>query len=420
MKSAVATTVNNTSRILVTQRIPDAISATLRKLRANCIHPSSKTDNAIVENIDHFPTDQPKNKRALLSLSTQAWQTAIAQFPNIRLFNYVGITYEIVRSLNENGYLVDIVDFTHEHKPIKDYDMFVGHGGNCRSIIDHLREDTPILQYVSGLHWQAFNDESSERYNSFSIRKNVESPLKFRRSFENQATGEDYLSEKATALFTINCPRMVNSYGKHVPKFFYTGLGAYPDARMKVDRQARNFKDGRKKFLYVGGTGGNIQKGADLIIDAFAQNPDLHLYIFCKIEPELITASHKELNLPNIHFIHHWRHRPFRKILENLLQEMVFTVHAPINIGLGTAFMATLGEGFIPVGYLDYNGPHESAILTHSWQVESLSTCIQEASRKSPEWCESASQLAREFYLKHCSPDAFHARFSELVRTHTK
>ena len=35
----------------------------------------------------------------------------------------------------------------------------------------------------------------------------------------------------------------------------------------------------RKHFLFLGGTRGAVHKGLDLLIDAFQQEPDLHLYI---------------------------------------------------------------------------------------------------------------------------------------------
>jgi len=53
----------------------------------------------------------------------------------------------------------------------------------------------------------------------------------------------------------------------------------------------RDFEAGRANFLYVAGTYGNVQKGLDLLIEAFARLPHLHLYIYCRVEyPEAIAA----------------------------------------------------------------------------------------------------------------------------------
>lgn len=95
---------------------------------------------------------------------------------------------------------------------------------------------------------------------------------------------------------------------------------------------------------------------------------------------------------------------------------MNFTVHAPINIGMGTAFMATMGVGMIPVGYVDVPEPvGESAVLVDTWQVDALVDCIKEASQKSPKWCQDASVLSIEKYNEHCEPNKVEENFKAML-----
>jgi hypothetical protein len=91
-----------------------------------------------------------------------------------------------------------------------------------------------------------------------------------------------------------------------------------------------------------------------------------------------------------------------------------FTVHAPINIGMGTAFMATMGAGLIPVGYVDLADPGESAVLTDSWLVDSLVECIRRANSKPAEWCRVASGLTRDKYDEHCDPAQVEKNFRKM------
>ncbi len=65
--------------------------------------------------------------------------------------------------------------------------------------------------------------------------------------------------------------------------------------------QEKNFTDTRKHFLFFGG-GGAVLKGLDLVVEAFAELPHLHLHIIgpAAYEKEFEQTYAKELTLPNI------------------------------------------------------------------------------------------------------------------------
>jgi len=378
--------------------------------------PQRNASLALIENIDHFESEKPKTKKALLTLSPAAWKAAVAQHPNITKFNFIGLTYEIVKAINLSGYLVDISDVNKIYFPTKDYDLLIGHGGKCKQIIDNLKKESKVIQYVSGELWEDFNRESAERYQAFYERKNVKEKLTFKRSLDGLTEGENYLTEKADVLFTLNCPRMIESFGKYKSKFFLTGYGSYPDELLKIPIEQKDFNFGRKNFIYVGGTGGNIQKGIDLLIEAFSKTPELHLYIYCKVEEEILKYYKKELNNKNIHYIYHWRFPPFQKKLKELMKRILFTIHAPINTGLGTAFMGSMLLGLIPVGYVDLEEGLYFAVLSDSWQIDDLAKVVKEASQKSPEWCKEAAKKTIEYSEANWSVENFSKKMNELIR----
>jgi len=390
----------------------------LPKRIAKCVKRGGGHGNTValklLEDIDHFETKDLKKRRALVMLSPNAWLTALHQFPDIKLYNHTGFTHGLIKGLNESGYLVDMADPDHPFEFKKEYDLFVGHGGKCRPFLDQLKPGTPVYQYISGLYWRQFNEESDERYHRFFKKHGVSKVEKHRRSMEGLVDGLEYLNERADTLFTIHCPRMCEAYDKYADKFHYTGLGAYIDPLFEGSMEGRQFYVGRKNFIYVGGTSGNLQKGLDLLIEAFAQTPDLHLYIYCKVEEEILAYCREELCSKNIHYIYHWRFKPFHGKLRRLLRRTNFSVHAPINIGMGTAFMGTLGVGMIPVGYVDLEDPEGKSVLTESWDVNALSQCIRQASERTAEWCEDASLKIRSHYLEHCEPERVAERFKEM------
>lgn len=405
----------NTTKIFLLQDIPSLSFQVFNRFNTRFRKNHIQNEVNIIESINHFEVDKIKNKRALISLSPTAWLRAKNEAPTIKMFNYTGFVYEMVKVLNECGYLVDIVDFQNEYLPKKDYNIFIGHGDKCRTIIDNLPVNTKIVQYVSGAHWKSFNKESEERYNYFKKRKKIHEQLAFKRIIKS-TDNEEYLTEKSDIIMMANCPKVAKSFNKYKNKFFYTNWAAYIDQLLITNLIEKDYSLGMTNFLYVGGGGGNIQKGLDILLETFYCNPTLNLYIYCKVEDQILKYCKTELNASNIHYIYHWRFPPFQDKLRSLINKINFTIHAPINTGIGTAFIGSLGVGLIPVGYIDIEDKHEFCVLSDQWDIESLSNCILEASKKSPEWCKSASNMAINVYNSNWSVESFQIRFRELIK----
>jgi hypothetical protein len=405
---------NNIHKIFLFQYLPAFGKRQLQNIRTIFFRKDCR-ELFIIENIDYFQNEIPKTKRALISLSPEAWIVAIQEYPEIKSFNTTGLTFEMVKVLNENGYLVDIVDFNKDYLPTKKYDLYIGHGGKCKTILDNLDPTTKILQYVSGAYWKLFNQESGERYNAFKERKKVKEHMTIKRNMKDLILGEEYLTKKAHKLFTLNCPKMVESFGDYQKKFFFTGYGVYLDKCLHVPLNKKVFDNERNNFIYVGGTSGNIQKGMDLLLETFVRTPKLNLYIYCKVEKEILEYYREELKAKNVHYIYHWRFRPFHRRLKVLMKRTIFTIHAPINTGLGTAFMGSMGLGLIPVGYIDLIASKESCVISNSWDIDSLVNCVKEASNKSVEWCINASELTINNYRENWSVEKFREHFNNLI-----
>lgn len=399
--------------IILTQQLPTLVRRKYNELKAPATRTLVSQPPAQLGIDDHLPQGITA-KRALVMLRPDIWLAARRQYPNIKLYNHHGFVFSLVKALNESGFIVDLVDYLSDHQPAGNYDLCIAHGGYCKRFLEWLPADVPVYQYISGLYWKVFDAESDERYERFFSRHGLPKPTSHRRSIAPQIEGLVYLNRRADKLFTIHCPRMAAAYGEYATKFHFTGLGAYLDELFAIPSEQKDFDAGRKNFIYVGGTGGNLQKGLDLLIEAFQQTPELNLYIYCKVEEEILKHSRAELASPNIHYIYHWKHRPFHKRLRKLLMRTNFTVHAPINIGMGTAFMATMGAGLIPVGYVDLADPGESAVLTDSWLVDSLVECIRRANSKPAEWCRVASGLTRDKYDEHCDPAQVEKNFRKM------
>ncbi len=384
--------------------------STLRSLRKGKISSISS-----VQSINHFAVDIPKEKSVLLILSAGAWEAALSRFPNIRLFNYYGITYHMVKALNEAGYMVDIRDMDLTTPLERTYGLIIAHGGKCAPLIANADEKTIVISYLSGANCGLFETESKQRYESYQKRRGIRLQGEFVRSYGDETEGFNYVCARSNHFFSIDCPRMLDSY-RHYPGTIHdTGLGSYLDPVFVEASFLRNFTNCRKNFVCVSATGGNIQKGLDVIIDAFSRNPDLHLYIYCKVESEVLEHSAREINGRNIHYIYHHRYAAGFFNLKKTIGNIAFSITAPINTGIGTAYSASLGTGLIPVGYIDYCGDKAGAVISDHWDVDAMSACIRTASEKSTEWCKSASKLAIAYWEANCDPEVFERRFKGMI-----
>jgi hypothetical protein len=403
--------------IVVFQNLPERLRGLALRLRRSRTGSQSQVDDPVLE-ITAFAPEAPRagwNRKALIVLRPTAWSQAQIQFPNIKLFNFVGLSHTLVSVLNRSGYKVDIVDSRAPSLPRKDYDLVVAHGGGIGALIGELPESTFVVQYVAGLYWRTFERESRERYEHFQKSHEVPQELSHTRSNSGHEENMDRLIHRSDICFTADLPRMIEGFGEFQKKFVRTGLGAYLSSDLETDINLKDYEGGRTQFIYVGGTGGNIQKGLDIILQAFEKCPDAHLYIFCKVEADIQTFARGLLGLKNVHYVYHWRFPIFQKKLKKLLTRCNFTIHAPINTGAGTAFMGSLGSGMIPVGYIDLPPGFEPAILANDWHPAAIASTIERAMLKSARWCSEASRSSVDNYQKYASPKSFEEKFKALI-----
>ena len=389
------------------------LTALASRIRQRRRRPAAAGSAALIEGIDRFCSPGTPKRRALLSLSPSAWLRAAEQYPNVRVFNIDGLTLEAVRALNTLGFIVDIADFASPSTvPTRAYDLYLGHGGHTRSIVDRLPPSTFVLHYASGAYWDAFNRMSQERYDNFHQRKGLGRAEQFARSLAGTEAGEEYLARRADATFVCG-PRTARTFTGISRRIYLLYLGAYVDKTL--EQRSRDFERGRRRFIYVAGTRGNIQKGLDVLLEVFASMSSVHLYIHCEVEEEVLRAYRKELSRPNVHYTYHCARGPAKAFLHRVLRQTNFTISAPIDTGCGTAFLGSLGLGLIPVGYVDIEGTQEDSVLAESPSIDALKEVVERASHQSAEWCRNASRHTRLRYEQLHAPAMFGENFRRML-----
>jgi hypothetical protein len=175
---------------------------------------------------------------------------------------------------------------------------------------------------------------------------------------------------------------------------------------------ARKVTAGRG-FLYQGGSG-CIQKGLDLLIEAFAQERDIHLYLDSIIEPDIFTVYRKELALPNIHFSRLLVRA--ERVRAHVESSCPFLILAGLNSGQSTAMVAGTARGRIPVVNANADIPWEAGVIRiDSSDVPSIRNAIRTAAGWPDQDLLAMSMATRNGFERFFTPEGFASAVDRIL-----
>lgn len=240
----------------------------------------------------------PGAKRALIVYTIQAIPYYVAgnvmQCPIINEHTMYWESAEMVRQLNESGYIVDYYDiFSRVLINWDEYDLVIDERNNLVNIPVGRQADITKIYYCTGNHWLFQNMAELSRIRAFHQRHGeYVAPERQVLPVYSDAVS-DYMTYFGTPfqleLFSTRPQRhQLDISSVHEP--------AYRPKKMDVARH---------NFLWLG-SGGLVLKGLDLAVEAFIQTPDLHLYIAGNAEREVhfwnwlkpLLSQH-----PNLHYL---------------------------------------------------------------------------------------------------------------------
>jgi len=323
-------------------------------------------------------------------------------------FNPRGASLEIARALNQSGYAVDVISYKDAgFTPEREYDLFVGHDGvSFKRISEMLVGRAKRVTYVTGAYSDAHDEESEKAYSRFCLSRGLDrASLNTRRSIDASS-------------YAISSADLVVCLGKETRKTFVPvaksvvaiNNAAYLELNFTPEQLAHRTVP--PSFVYYGGTG-NIQKGVDLLIEAFAGMPEAHLYLFSPLEPEVTRAYARELRSPNIHFGHHWRFFP--NLVRRLISSCTFSLLCGFATGQSTALIAGLGLGLIPVVNTEADIESPGVPIAET-TVQGVRDAVRRALALSQPEIAALRLGAMQSYDLLFKPEVFCASFRDLIR----
>jgi hypothetical protein len=171
------------------------------------------------------------------------------------------------------------------------------------------------------------------------------------------------------------------------------------------DEQIAHKVNRGRGFLYQGGIA-CVQKGLDLLIEAFAQEPDAHLYLDTWIEDDVLNAYRRELASPNIHFVRLTQR--LARVRNRVDDVCPFLILAGLNSGQSTAMVAGTARGRIPVITESADIPwSDGTIKISGSDVPSIRKAISYAASLSDQKLLAMSKAARNGFMTFFTPQAF-------------
>lgn len=275
---------------------------------------------------------------------------------------------EIARIIGEFEYNVDVINYDdREVRLSQQYDLLLDiYPQNHAVYANHLASDCIKIAYTTGASpdWQ--NRAEKERIDDLWRRRQARMPAKaWTPPFGPEINSFD-------ALFLIGNQHTLNTYGDlSVPSRYLLPNSAYPFGIPELAKKSP------AAFLFLA-TYPQMLKGLDLLLEVFAQNPDLSLVICSQFaqEKDFCAIYDKELyHLPNI--VPAGPVDITGKLFRKIIDLCSYVVLPSCSEGMSGSVLTAMSAGLIPLVSREC-GLNEDE--THYFPENSIE-CIQETLR---------------------------------------
>jgi len=296
----------------------------------------------------------------------------------------------IAMAIRDLQFNVDVCSFSDTVERV-DHDFIFGQGPSFVDIVGRKTSAVAVF-YATGAHSFHNNRAELDRLLALAGRRGT-------RLLPKRLNHTEVLAYASDAVICTGNQWTIGTYaGLTTGPVFRAPVSVYqyPEALL----QKRDIEAARTSFMWIGGSG-NILKGLDLVIEAFAKLPYLSLHICGHVEDEILALYADELeNCRNI--VCHGFLNVASADFEKLLRKCAFAVFPSASEAGAGSLLTAMGAGAIPVATIeasvdlgDYGFPIESPT------VEGVRRAVEFAASTSPSSLAEMSRKSRTFVQKN-------------------
>ncbi len=350
------------------------------------------------------PSGPPKG-RVLLSYVIESFLT---QKPDcLNAHTHYWESYQIAQTFLNLGYRVDVIDYRNSRfVPKKKYAFFVGARTEFQRISSLINADCIKIAHLDMAHWLFNNLAAYKRLSDFQKKTGVTaSNVKF-QEINWAIEHADYVTILGND-FTIDTYRYAKKPIFRIP---ISTCSTFPTPVRK------DFNACRSNFLWMG-SHGLVHKGLDLVLDAFVEMPEHHLYVLGPLDKEVdfVNAYHDALyNQPNIHTIG-WVDVSGADFAA-IVNKCVAMVYPSCAEGGGGSVVNCMHAGLIPiVSYESSVDTEDFGVVLTELSVEEIKRSVKLISQMPEVQLKKMGVNAWNFARKNHTRDQFARVYQQVV-----
>ena len=346
----------------------------------------------IIYNVNHHASD----KRCLIIYLVQPFKGVPIESRHQNFAQSI----EMAKTFDRYGYTVDVINFDNRHVKLKyKYDFVVGlipRGIDVYS--KNLNPDAIRVAYLTSMNLEVSAGNELKRIDELKQRRGIVTQPR-----RDGGKLEDVI-EKFDAVWYIGNAYNFQSYNTFkMPPVFYIKNSGYV-----FDWANPHAVRDPKSFVYFG-SGGQVHKGLDLLLEIFAYKiKDCKLYVCGCYEKEtdFHNAYHKELyesnNIIPIGFVNIESDK-----YKKLATECAYTILPSCAEGQAGSILSNMSAGMIPIVSNVCGFDEEYAINMPDCKMDTIEKYIREYSQKDQEWINKMSARSIEIVKHHFSMESF-------------
>lgn len=320
---------------------------------------------------------------------------------------------EIARIIGEMGFNADAADFNNKNiKLSRNYDLIIDISPDDHPVYaEYMNPDCKKIAYLTGSNPEFSNEEEKKRIAQCnSMRGSALLPKRQVRAVSRNIKSYD-------AFFFIGNMYNLKTYSSYIlPKVYWIPNTGY-DFGSRVKQTAGD----KRKFLFFS-SAGQVHKGLNLLLDIFASDSSLELYVCSPFaeEKDFEKEYYQELyETKNIHaagFTDIWGEE-FRRIAS----ECVFSIHPSCSEGMSGAVLTVMSMGIIPLCTRECGFDENEVIILNDAGEDTIRNKIAECLQYDDGWIRKRQEyevfLTKTRYSRQAFSDAVKKAVTDVMRS---